>query len=120
MCAYFHTKFQVFSMILTSFRQEEEGNFTHTPCNTKKTPKKPALIRIKQNSYILKSIKHHIPLKRTKFIRPPAPWMNDLGIVAIRNQRDKLKYKAHSKRTISNLGAYREIRSSNQTENKYN
>ena len=65
MCVYLRSKFQVSSIILTSFRQMGGGNFTpnpptHTP-TLKRTPKKPTQIRVKQfapdlNSLILKTL----------------------------------------------------------------
>lgn len=46
MCLYLRTKFQISSLTLTIFRQEEL--FTHHPLTLRKTtPKKPNLIRIK-------------------------------------------------------------------------
>ena len=45
MCVYLSTKFQVSSIILTSFRQG--GNFTPLPLTAKLTPKKPIQIRVK-------------------------------------------------------------------------
>ena len=45
MCVYLSTKFQVSSIILTSFRQG--GDFTPLPLTAKLTPKKPIQIRVK-------------------------------------------------------------------------
>ena len=52
MCVYLPTKFQVSSMILTSFKQ---GRLSPIP---KWTPKKPTLIRVK---YFLKLYRSHLP-----------------------------------------------------------
>ena len=60
---------------------------------------------------ILECIERHTALKRTKFSRPPAPWMKDLDIVALQNQRNKLRYEAHSKKARSAWVAYRQVRS---------
>ena len=62
------------------------------------------------NKIILECIERHAPLKRTKFTRPPAPWQRDLDMVALQNQRNKLRYKAHSRRTISAWVAYRKVK----------
>ena len=44
MGVYLRAKFEVSSIILTSFRQGECGNFT--PHRSKRTPKKPTQIRV--------------------------------------------------------------------------
>ena len=41
------------------------------------------------NTLILDSINRYAPLKRTKFTRPPAPWMKKLVIMTLQNKRDK-------------------------------
>ena len=41
------------------------------------------------NKLILDCIDRHAPLKRTKFTRPPAPWMKQLDIIELQKQRDK-------------------------------
>ena len=68
------------------------------------------------NKIILECIERHAPLKTAKFIRPPAPWLKDLDIVTLQNQRNKLTYKAHSRSTRSAWAAYRKVRN----EIKYN
>lgn len=50
-------------------------------------------------------------LKRTKFTCLPPPWMKDLDIVVLQNQRDKLGYEAHLERTRSAWVACKKIRS---------
>ena len=67
---------------------------------------------------ILECIERHASLKKTKFTHPTAPWMKDPDIVALQNQRYKLRYKAHSKRTRSAWGAYRKTR--NEIKQKIN
>ena len=55
MDVYLRAKFYVSSIILTSFRQDGggegvgEGNFTPLPLTSKRTPKKPTQIRVKNN-----------------------------------------------------------------------
>ena len=54
MCVYLHTKFQVSSIILTSFRQgvifPSPPPPTHTHTHTsKRTPKKPTQIRVNES-----------------------------------------------------------------------
>ena len=63
------------------------------------------------NKIILECIECQAPLKRTKFTRPLVPWMKDLDIVALQNQRNKLRYEAHSRRTRSVWAAYGKVRS---------
>ena len=50
LCVYLCTKFQVSSIIITSFKQE--GNFTppHTHHTSKQTPKKPTQIRVNSSN----------------------------------------------------------------------
>ena len=43
------------------------------------------------NKIILECIGCHAPLKRIKVTRPPAPWMKDPDIVALQNQKRKIK-----------------------------
>ena len=44
---------------------------------------------------ILDCIDRHVPLKRTKFTGPPAPWMKQLDI-ELQKQRDKYRFLAHN------------------------
>ena len=46
MDVYLHVKFEVFSIILTSFRQGE-GEWPPPPLTSKQAPKKPTQIRVK-------------------------------------------------------------------------
>ena len=70
------------------------------------------------NKIILECVELHAPLKRTKSTRHSIPWMKDLDIVALQNQRNKLRYEAHSKRTTSAWLAYRKVR--NEIKQKIN
>ena len=47
MGVYLHAKFEVSSIVLTSFRQGG-GNFTPLPPTSKRTPKKPTQIGVKK------------------------------------------------------------------------
>ena len=38
----------------------------------------------------------HVPLKKTKFTGPPAPWMKQLDIFGLQKQRDKYRFLAHN------------------------
>ena len=69
------------------------------------------------NKVILECIERQAPLKTVKFTGPPAPWIKDLDIVALQNQRNKLRY-AHLKSTRSTWVAYRKIR--NEIKQKKN
>ena len=60
---------------------------------------------------ILEWIERHAPSKRKKFTRSPAPWMKDLDIVLLQNQRNKLRYEAHLKMPRPAWVAYRKVRS---------
>ena len=54
MRVHLRAKFEVSSIILTSFRQGWGWGGSFTPPNSKQTPKKPTRIRVKVNSVILK------------------------------------------------------------------
>ena len=47
------------------------------------------------NTLILDSINRYAPLKRTKFTRPPAPWMKKLVIMAL--QKNATNETKHSR-----------------------
>ena len=47
------------------------------------------------NKLNLDCIDRHAPLKRTKFTRPPAPWMKQIDIIELQKQRDRYRYLAH-------------------------
>ena len=48
------------------------------------------------NKLILDCIDRHATLKRTKFTRPPAPWMKQLDIIELQKQRNKHRFLAHN------------------------
>ena len=43
------------------------------------------------NQLITECISEHAPTKRAKFMRPPAPWMNDPEIIAAKNHLERLR-----------------------------
>ena len=62
------------------------------------------------NKLILSVIDKHAPLVKTKFTRPPAPWMKDIKINKLQRKRDHWRHKAHKNPTDENWGTYRESR----------
>ena len=48
------------------------------------------------NKLILDCIDHHAPLKRTKFTRPPAPWMKQLDIIELQKECNKYIFLAEN------------------------
>ena len=56
------------------------------------------------NKLVNQCISEHAPMKRTKFTRPPAPWMKDPEIFKAKNVLDNLRTKSrdlnHSELTI--------------------
>ena len=48
------------------------------------------------NKLILDCIDRDSLLKRTKFTRPPAPWMKQLDIIELQKQRNKHRFLAHN------------------------
>ena len=47
---------------------------------------------------------------KTKFTRPPAPWMKDFEISKLQKERDHWRHEAHSKRTPQSWEKFRAIR----------
>ena len=62
------------------------------------------------NKLILSVIDKHAPLVKTKFTRPPAPWMKDIKINILQRERDHWRYEAHKNPTGENWETYRESR----------
>ena len=56
------------------------------------------------NKLVNQCISEHAPIKRTKFTRPPAPWLKDLEISKSKNVLDNLRIKSrdlnHSDLTV--------------------
>ena len=53
------------------------------------------------NKLILNAINEHAPLTKTKFTRPPAPWMKDFEINKLQRERDRWRHEAHSKQNLN-------------------
>ena len=47
------------------------------------------------NALITQYLEDHVPLKRIKITRAPAPWMKDLDIVSLQNQCREWRHKCH-------------------------
>ena len=62
------------------------------------------------NKLILSVIDKHAPLVKTKFTKPPAPWMKDTKINNLQRQRDHWRHEAHKNLTDENWENYRESR----------
>ena len=62
------------------------------------------------NKLILNAINEHAPLTKTKFTRPPTPWMKDFEINKLQRERDHWRYEAHSKQTPQSWEKFRAIR----------
>ena len=62
------------------------------------------------NKLILSVIDKHAPLVKTKFTRPPAPWMKDIKINKLQRKRDHWRHEAHKNPTDENWETYRESR----------
>ena len=59
---------------------------------------------------ILNAINEKATLMKTKFTRPPAPWMKDFEINKLQRERDHWRNEAHSKQTPQSWERYRAIR----------
>ena len=62
------------------------------------------------NKLILNAINEHAPLTKTKFTRPPAPWMKDFELNKLQRERDNWRHEAHSKQTPQSLEKFTAIR----------
>ena len=52
------------------------------------------------NKLILNVINEQAPLMKTKFMRPPAPWVKDFEKKKLQKERDYSRHEAHSKQTL--------------------
>ena len=62
------------------------------------------------NKLILNTINEHVPLRKTKFTRPPAPWMKDFEINKLQKERFHWRHETHSKQTLQSWGDFGAIR----------
>ena len=70
------------------------------------------------NKVMLDYIDRHVSLKRTKFTRPPAPWMKQLDIIELQKQRDKFRFLPHSIPNKENWINFRNGRNKLKKKNK--
>jgi hypothetical protein len=47
------------------------------------------------NSLFVECLERHVPLRRVRVTRPPAPWMKSPNSQTLQKERDNLRYKAH-------------------------
>ena len=59
---------------------------------------------------ILSVIDKRAPHVKTKFTRPPGPWMKDIKINGLQRERDHWRHEAHKNPTDENWRTYRESR----------
>lgn len=62
------------------------------------------------NDLFKSCLNEHVPLKKGKMTRPPAPWMQDNSIQATIKERNELRHKAHRTSDPSYWKKYRELR----------
>ena len=62
------------------------------------------------NDLIQNCLYKHAPRTHTQVTRPPAPWMKDLNIRQLQDQRDSHCYKAHRSGSESNWKIFRSVR----------
>ena len=63
-----------------------------------------------RNKLIHSVIEKHLPLVKTKFTRPPAPWMKDIKIHKLQRVRNHWRHEAHKNRIDEKWRIYREFR----------
>lgn len=60
---------------------------------------------------IQECLERHVPVKRTRLTRPPAPWMNDSNIRSLQEQCRSKRFQAHKKPpNEDNWHTFREVR----------
>ena len=62
------------------------------------------------NSLIRDCIDRHVPLRRTKVTRPPAPWLQTDEIRLLQSERDHLRKQAHENGSEASWNTFREVR----------
>ena len=62
------------------------------------------------NDLVQKCLDQHASRTRTRVTRPPAPWMKDLNIQRLQEQRDLYRYKAHHSGLDSDWKIFRNVR----------
>ena len=62
------------------------------------------------NDLVQKCLDQHAPRTRSRVTRPPAPWMKDLNIQRLQEQRDLYRYKAHHSGLDSDWKIFRNVR----------
>ena len=62
------------------------------------------------NTLFVECIDRHAPLRRVRFTRPPAPWMETKEIRSLQAERDKLRKAAHRTHTTAAWDAFRHVR----------
>ena len=62
------------------------------------------------NDFVQKCLDQHAPRTCTRVTRPPAPWMKDLNIQRLQEQRDLYRYKAHHSGLDSDWKIFRNVR----------
>ena len=62
------------------------------------------------NKLILNVINENAPLMKTKFTRPPTPWMKDFEINKLQRKRDQWRHETYSQQTPQSSEKIRTIR----------
>ena len=70
------------------------------------------------NSLLRTCIDKRVPLRKTKIIRPPAPWLHKENIRKLQRESDQLRYLAHQTNLACVGDKYRKVRNKIRTETK--
>ena len=62
------------------------------------------------NKLITDCLSRHAPIKRTKFTRPPAPWMKTLNIINLQKKINELRSMVQRTQTESGWELFRNTR----------
>ena len=70
------------------------------------------------NSLILECIERHAPTRKSKVMRPPAPWLQNLDMINLQKCKKELRYLVHRTKSDQDWQNYRNIRNRIKAEIK--
>lgn len=90
--------------------REFVNDFSYIPLNVVYALADPREQLALFNKLILDCIENHAPLTKFKLSRPPAPWMKDLQINALQQERNRLRKAAHTTQLSTDWTLFRNVR----------
>ena len=62
------------------------------------------------NKLFTDCLEQHAPLSKKKVTRPPAPWLKDLEICNLKQNRNEFRYNTHQIQSENDWRKYRDVR----------